>query len=273
MKTKYYKILVDGKSCNGGDLTWSLPKQDKKGKWTPGKWHKIDDDIVMCSSGIHLTTKPYQWYKWNCICYEAEPILDGAIHQDDKSVFVGARLLKPVQHPKWWLDAIDFVDSIKHVQFLKPDGKPLKSWKLFTGKTWYAARYDARNAACDAASNAARYAASNAARNAACDAASNAARYDARNAACDAAGNAASNAACDAARYDAWNAAWDAAWNDARYAAWDAANYVACNCICHGLKLNRKHIKYSKAAWQVWQKGYALFGCVNGVIYVYAKTE
>lgn len=37
MKQKLYKILVDGKSCHGGDLVWSLPKGKKK-----GDWHTVD---------------------------------------------------------------------------------------------------------------------------------------------------------------------------------------------------------------------------------------
>src|SRR3989338_8109262 len=57
---KLYKVLVDGRSCNGGNMEWSLPSV--KG---PGKWHQFDGQIEICRSGLHLTTAPYQsWMLW-----------------------------------------------------------------------------------------------------------------------------------------------------------------------------------------------------------------
>ena len=150
---EYYKILVDGKSCHGGDLKWSLPKKDGE-KWIPGEWHEVIGTTEMCRVGLHVTTKPYNWYKWNCECYEAG--IDAAIdHGDDKVLCRKARLIKPVAHPQWWMNSIAFVDSMKTVPFLKPDGKPMESWKLFTGDSWGAAGDAARDAARDAAWDAA----------------------------------------------------------------------------------------------------------------------
>ena len=245
----YYKILVDGKSCHGEDLKWSLPKKDGE-KWIPGKWHEAKGDLETCNRGLHVTTSPFNWYKWGCELYEAE--IDSAIYQkDDKILCRKARLIEPVAHPKWWLDAIEFVAHIKDVPFFKPDGKPMESWKLFTGDSWAAAR----DAAWDTAWAAARAAA--------WDTAWDAAGAAARAAAWDTAGAAARDTAWAAARAAARAAAWDT--------AWDASLYVQTHFICAGLPLDEKHKNYAAARWQVWTKGYGLLSDVNGVLYVYAK--
>jgi hypothetical protein len=49
----YYKILKNGRSCNGGKMTWSLPKDG-----VPGKWHEVTGDLVRCQNGLHLTSEP-----------------------------------------------------------------------------------------------------------------------------------------------------------------------------------------------------------------------
>ncbi len=41
----------------------------------------------------------------------------------------------------------EFIRSIKNIPFFKPDGKPLREWKMFYGGTWDAARDAARDAA------------------------------------------------------------------------------------------------------------------------------
>lgn len=57
----WYKVLdLDGKSCQGGTLTWSLPRQEKTGEWKPGKWHEVDGELRQCSNGLHLTNEPEQ---------------------------------------------------------------------------------------------------------------------------------------------------------------------------------------------------------------------
>ena len=144
---KLYKILVDGKSCNGGDLKWSLPKNGK-----PGKWYKVKGDLKICEKGLHLTTKPYKWYSWGCTCFEAE-VKGIKEWQDDKCVCSEARLLKIKKHPKWWTDCEGWVATLKNISWLKPDGKPKKEWMLFETRdaAWAAARDAARDAAWDAA--------------------------------------------------------------------------------------------------------------------------
>jgi len=64
---KLYKILVNGKSCHGGDMLWSLPTANG-----PGNWHAIEDNPQLCIKGFHLTQNVLEWYKKGCDVYEAE---------------------------------------------------------------------------------------------------------------------------------------------------------------------------------------------------------
>ena len=155
---KLYKVLVDGKSCHGGSMEWSLPKK-VKGKWVAGKWQEHKGDIKICDSGLHLTKERFDWYKWGCTVYEAEAknIVEW---EGNKCVAKSVRLIKEVPHPKWWTDCEGWVATLKDIAWLKPDGKPNKEWELF--ETRAAARdaaWDADgDAAWDAAWDAALYA-------------------------------------------------------------------------------------------------------------------
>jgi len=53
---KMYKVLdKEGKSCNGGNAKWSLPKKLDGGTWQPGKWMlPIEGELSMCKNGYHL---------------------------------------------------------------------------------------------------------------------------------------------------------------------------------------------------------------------------
>uniref|UniRef100_A0A6M3KLK4 Uncharacterized protein n=2 Tax=viral metagenome TaxID=1070528 RepID=A0A6M3KLK4_9ZZZZ len=279
---KLYKILVDGKSCHGGKLQWSLPRKEE-GKWIPGNWHKIKGNLSICNKGLHLTKEPYRWYKWGCTCYLAET---KQIYnwRGDKCVCNPARLLEEIPHPKWWLDTIDFVESIPKIKLFKPDLNPKKEWKLFLAPTWDAARDAAWIAARDAAREAAQDAARNIARDAAWDAARKAARKAARDAARNIARDAAWDAAWDAARDAARDAIQDAAWDAIQDATWDAiqdaiedaardAALLANIILCQDLNLNKKHIRNIINRWEVWQKGYGLFCDVKGELFVYGKTD
>jgi hypothetical protein len=69
---KLYKVLVNGASCHGGALKWSLPTQTATGKWRPGAWAEVVGDIVLCSNGLHLTDDPARWWVTGAECYEVE---------------------------------------------------------------------------------------------------------------------------------------------------------------------------------------------------------
>ena len=236
---KLYKILQDGKSCHGGDLKWSLPKSGKK-----GEWHEVTGSLDLCKTGIHLTDDPLKWYKPNATYYEAE--YEGEILWDDtKSKYVvrKCRLIREVPHNAIWKELDTFITKdIKEVKFFKPQGKPLKEWKLFYGGTWDAAR----DAAWDATRVAARDAAWNAARDAVRDAVWNAVR----------------DAARDATRDAAWDAAWD-------------AELFSRFILVKDLKFKdkEKHQAHVNARWDVWKRGYGLLCDVDGVLYVYCKGK
>lgn len=136
MTEKLYKILEAGKSCHGGNLAWSLPKGKK-----PGKWHSVEGDLKLCENGIHLTDRPAAWFRWNCEIYEAEASGEVIWDRDsNKCVVRKARLLKKLPSPTWWTDAHHFVEKdIPSVPWMKPDGKPLPEWKLFTADSLDAA--------------------------------------------------------------------------------------------------------------------------------------
>lgn len=68
----YFKILVNGRSCHGGNLVWSLPKRNPDGTWEPGDWHEYAGPLEMCTQGIHLTGQPARWWLPGADCYEAE---------------------------------------------------------------------------------------------------------------------------------------------------------------------------------------------------------
>ena len=262
-----YKILSrDGHSINGGDLQWSLPHKDGR-KWIPGGWHEVEGELRPCESGLHLAINPWNtWYRWGARVFSAEHKGERIDH-GDKIVCRKARLLRELRYPRWLLEAGHFVASIADIPYYRPDGKPLKRWRLFTAPTLAAAGAAAgdaaRDAAGDAAGDAARDAALAAARAAARAAAGDAARAAARAAALAAARDAARDAAGDAAR--------DAAGDAARAAAGDAA--LLAQCLIVADRIDPEHLNHANDRMRAWRKGYCLLCDVAGVLYVYAAAE
>ena len=72
MSDKLYKVLVNGRSCHGSDMEWSLPKTTKAGKVTPGKWHSVKLPLKNCVNGFHLTKDPSKWIQDNMSVFEVE---------------------------------------------------------------------------------------------------------------------------------------------------------------------------------------------------------
>ena len=145
-----YKVLVNGKSCHGGDYQWPMPSGNKPGKWTP----EIDNAEI-CKRGYHLTSEPYNWFKLGCDIFEAEgKDLRGEESSPHKSCFASARLIRKTPKPDWMIECEAFVASIPSFHFCKPDGNPIPEWKLFTGDSLAAARAAAWAAARDAAGDA-----------------------------------------------------------------------------------------------------------------------
>jgi len=257
----YYKVLVDGKSCHGGDMEWSLPARDESGNWTPGKWHTVKGDLEICDRGLHVTTDITKWLKPGCSAYRCAVKGIGS-RRADKCVVRSVRLIEKIELPAWWLQVEQFLHSITKIKWFS-NGRQNKGWKVF----------DTRDAAGDAAWGAARGAAWGADWAAAWDAAGDAAWDAARDAAGDAAGGADWGAAGDAA----WDAAVDAARGAARGADWgadwDAAGDAAlyAEAVVSEWKFDKKHVAHIKARWTVWRRGYGLLCDVDGVLYVYRK--
>lgn len=90
---KFYKVLVNGKSCHGGNLVWSLPTENG-----PGEWQEVAGKIVLCENGLHVTSNPVHWWKDGCTVYEVE--IDGEIggrnNEKCKIVVPKVRLIKAV---------------------------------------------------------------------------------------------------------------------------------------------------------------------------------
>jgi hypothetical protein len=100
-----FKVLVNGASCHGGTMQWSLPRKDESGEWTPGEWHRVTGALAVCSNGLHLTHTPVNWWLSGAVVYEAEYALgemdsDG----DDKIAVRACRLMREVSwddHQVW----------------------------------------------------------------------------------------------------------------------------------------------------------------------------
>ena len=67
MTEKFFKVLKAGQSVHGGNLTWSLPNGD-----TPGEWHEVEGEPVLCSRGLHLTDNLREWWTPGAKAYETE---------------------------------------------------------------------------------------------------------------------------------------------------------------------------------------------------------
>ncbi len=90
---KLYKVITNSHmSCNGGQFDWAkyLPKDKKKGKWTPPTEH-----INPCNIGYHVTTNPEQWFSATNKIFEAEGKGEYKTDDNQKFVFHSVRLVKP----------------------------------------------------------------------------------------------------------------------------------------------------------------------------------
>ena len=256
---QYVVLGLDGKSRDNKGLTWSLPKE-VNGKWEPGKWHRVRKGLILA------TSNPWGWVQWTDVPYLAEGRGDCDSH-DDFAVYREGRLLRPLPIPQWWEEARRFVASLKDMMWLRPDGQPLESWRVF--KTWDAARADRTLkkwwvfTTKNAIRNAAKYAAEEAAKYAAKDASREVVQHHAR----DTAMYAVKDAFWATAKRSAWKNA--VAGHASRLAAEDAALYVDCVCICDGTGLASQHVEHTRERWEVWRKGYGVAGEVGGVLYVY----
>jgi len=83
---QFYKVLVDRKSCHGGDL-----------KWTPGAWHEVEGNLELCRHGLHVTTKPAHWVVPKCQVWPVEAV--GVEGEPDETYKVVARKVRLGDRP------------------------------------------------------------------------------------------------------------------------------------------------------------------------------
>lgn len=100
----WFKVLHEGRSCSGGDFTWSLPTE-AGGTWTPGDWAELPahESVEMCVRGFHITRSPHLWMVPGATTYLVEipdDVLRGSLgafaRGDDKSVVRKCRLVRPL---------------------------------------------------------------------------------------------------------------------------------------------------------------------------------
>jgi hypothetical protein len=240
--TEYFKVLKNGRGTYS-NAAWSLPTDDQ-----PGAWMEVAGPLIMCANGLHVTDWQgvwQHWMRWGADVYRVEIDGDtiGDVEAEDRKIAARrARLLSVVSVadlPSWWIAVRTFVLELPTYKWLKPDGNPDPSWKI----------YPTRDAVWDAAGAAARDAAGDAV--------------------WDAAWAAARAAVWDAARAAVWDAAWAAAWAAVRDAAGDAA--LTTRCLIASDLIDPKHLDHATARMNVWKKGYGLFCDVGGVLYVYER--
>ncbi|MEA1957563.1 MAG: hypothetical protein U9N01_04330 [Euryarchaeota archaeon] len=221
---KLYKVLDDqGRSCNGGDASWSLPLKGADGKWNPGEWMpKIKGKLELCENGYHLCRSDDLLSWLGKQIFEAE--YRGEKREGGNKIVVRqCRLLRKCEGWTEKSARLFACWSVRHTPLA--DGR--KVWDLLNDKKGRTAVEVAEEYAKGKATKkelaTARAAAAYAVWGATGDAVGDAAWYAAKavtgEAAKDAAWYAAWEAAKDAAKAVTGEAAKDAAW----YAAWTAA--------------------------------------------------
>jgi hypothetical protein len=163
--TRYFKILVNGASCNGGNAKWNLPSQKEDSSWVAGDWMPAIDKIELCTRGYHVCEARdiLHWIKQDCQIFEAENA-GASIEGDNKTVCSQVRLTRQMA----WSDSISRLfaaDCAEHVLHFyedkyPDDNRPRKAIEA-------ARRRDKKAAAHAAHAAAAAYAAADAAASAA----------------------------------------------------------------------------------------------------------
>jgi hypothetical protein len=194
-----YKVLIDGKSCHSGILTWSLPKEGQ-----PGEWHSVEGPLRKCSNGLHFTDTPAIWWKPGCTVYlaEAEEIVGTCDEDTDRKVVARrGRLLREVTKDE--LRALNiFLDGRGEVKDVK-------------GIASGSAQVEASGSAQVKASGSAQVKASGSA------------QVEAWDSAQVKASGSAQVEAWDSAQVEAWDSAQVEAWDSAQVEAWDSAQVKA----------------------------------------------
>jgi len=216
-----------------------------------------------CGGGIHVTQRPNACNvgaSFPCSAYLVEPVVGlvriDATKSKARAIRVVAEITDLDTFFGWdYTGLCAFLPTIPQIRWLQPDGDPDPTWHLTRRATWREA-WAASGAAAGSPGTTWRKAwasVEGAGREAMCAAAVCAARTAAwvavRGVGVDAAGG-------------SWNV---------RGAAGYAAAGMALRYPCAGLPRPTAHVEPLLAQWTVWQKGYALYGEVHGILHVYAQ--
>jgi hypothetical protein len=68
----YYKVLLNGASCNGGNIQYSLPVEIGEEKWAPGQWHELRGPLSRPDNALHATKDPAYWWQDGAECFFIE---------------------------------------------------------------------------------------------------------------------------------------------------------------------------------------------------------
>jgi len=147
--TTYVKELLPNGKSPFQDFPWPLPSQKLDGAWKPGKWVKIDNayPLEYCGHGLHAYTEAQAQssLRHDRVYYEIE-YATAPKDWSEKVSGYKARLLRPYPVPAWLTGVQPAIDTLKGIQWFKPDDQPVLTWKLFPTRA--AARDAARAAAC-----------------------------------------------------------------------------------------------------------------------------
>ena len=96
---KLYKILDEnGDSCNGGNISWSLPKKQEDGSWKPGEWMpRIEGELIACENGYHLC-RGKDLMDWLNECIFEATYRGNFVEDANKIVVREARLLRKYEN-------------------------------------------------------------------------------------------------------------------------------------------------------------------------------
>jgi len=117
-----FKVLVNGRSCHGGDAQYPLP-----GQWT------LPLNPSCCKSGWHLTSDPLRWWVPQATLWLAEG--DGLLDGDgsDKAAFERVRLVEQITRDWKYLPMFPRVRAFLIASMRSKDANSDISWADLAG--------------------------------------------------------------------------------------------------------------------------------------------
>lgn len=268
--TTLYKVLVDGKAAHGGEYTYDLPTQNADGTWTPGYWTTPVSDVAVCRFGYHLTERATDWLIHGCSVYLAEgrgTAVSDQVSEQRKIAYESVRLLRPAPEavPNYWTRTEAFIASIEHTRLGKPDGNPDPDWKLFTDRSLIAAKHAAHIAVLREAGGIGPNSPLNNRRSFA--------RHASETALTSARRALMTCSIQEATRAQVSKLLTTKIPSPEQSSIIKDALTAASMLLASDLHVTKYLRDLAHQCWEVWRKGYILYGEVSGELYVYAQEE